>query len=596
MKEIIKSVKPCLKETILTPIFMIGEVLMEVFIPYIVSVLLGFLYIINENPTQANSLTIEIYEKLSPSLGNLGLISLAGLLIVVCSVISLLFGVGGARIGAKAGGKFAQSLRERIYHNIQSFSFENIDKFQTSSLITRLTTDVTNVQQAFVMIIRIFVRAPIMFIMSLIMCLSTNANLSLIYVFSIPVLVVGLMVITVHVHPIFKNMFSKYDAMNERLQENLIGIRVVKSFNREDFEIEKFNKSVDEMRDLGIKAEKVLALNGPIMNFVMYATTLAICYFGTKFFIIKTTMGIPELNLFLSYSSQMLSSLMIVSSMFVMVVMSRASVIRISEVIKEKSSLTNKENPIYEVKDGTIDFENVDFSYNHDSKNLNLEKINLHISSGEMVGIIGGTGSSKTTLVNLIPRLYDVLDGSIKVGGVDVRDYDLETLRNQVSVVLQKNVLFSGSIRDNLKWGNKDATDEEILEACKSAQAYDFVMKSEKGLDTDLGQGGCNVSGGQKQRLCIARALLKNPKVLILDDSTSAVDTKTDSLIRKALRENVPSITKIIIAQRINSIMDADKIIVLDEGKIDAIGTHEELLKTNKIYQEVYSSQMKGDE
>lgn len=596
MKEIIKSVKPCLKETILTPIFMIGEVLMEVFIPYIVSVLLGFLYIINENPTQANSLTIEIYEKLSPSLGNLGLISLAGLLIVVCSVISLLFGVGGAKVGAKAGGKFAQSLRERIYHNIQSFSFENIDKFQTSSLITRLTTDVTNVQQAFVMIIRIFVRAPIMFVMSLIMCLSTNANLSLIYVVSIPLLVVGLMVITVHVHPIFKNMFTKYDVMNERLQENLIGIRVVKSFNREDFEIEKFNKSVDEMRDLGVKAEKVLALNGPIMNFVMYATTLAICYFGTKFFIIKTTMGIPELNLFLSYSSQMLSSLMIVSSMFVMVVMSRASVIRISEVIKEKSSLTNKENPLYEVKDGTIDFENVDFSYNHDSKNLNLEKINLHISSGEMVGIIGGTGSSKTTLVNLIPRLYDVLNGSIKVGGVDVRDYDLETLRNQVSVVLQKNVLFSGSIRDNLKWGNKDATDEEILEACKSAQAYDFVMKSEKGLDTDLGQGGCNVSGGQKQRLCIARALLKNPKVLILDDSTSAVDTKTDSLIRKALRENVPSITKIIIAQRINSIMDADKIIVLDEGKIDAIGTHEELLKTNKIYQEVYSSQMKGDE
>lgn len=596
MKEIIKSIKPCLKETILTPILMIGEVLMEVFIPYIVSVLLGFLYIINENPTQANSITIEIYDKLSPTLGNLGLISLSGLLIVVCSVISLLFGVGGAKVGAKAGGKFAQSLRENIYYNIQSFSFENIDKFQTSSLITRLTTDVTNVQQAFVMIIRLFVRAPIMFVMSLIMCLSTNVKLSLIYVVSIPVLVVGLMAITVHVHPIFKNMFSKYDVMNERLQENLIGIRVVKSFNREEFEIEKFNKSIDEMRDLGIKAEKVLAFNGPIMNLVMYATTLAICYFGTKFFIIKTTMGIPELNLFLSYSSQMLSSLMVVSSMFVMVVMSRASVIRISEVIKEKSTLSNKENPLYEVKDGTIDFENVDFSYNRDKENLNLEKINLHINSGEMVGIIGGTGSSKTTLVNLIPRLYDVLDGSIKVGGVDVRDYDLETLRNQVSVVLQKNVLFSGSIRDNLKWGNKEASDEEILEACKSAQAYDFVMKSEKGLDTDLGQGGCNVSGGQKQRLCIARALLKNPKVLILDDSTSAVDTKTDALIRKALRENVPSITKIIIAQRINSIMDADKIIVLDEGKIDAIGTHEELLKNNKIYQEVYSSQMKGDE
>ena len=339
-----------------------------------------------------------------------------------------------------------------------------------------------------------------------------------------------------------------------------------------------------------------MAFNGPIMNLIMYGVTIAVIYFGTTFYILDGTMVIPDLNLYISYCTQILGSLMTVSMMFVMVVMSRASIRRISEVISEKTTLTNKENPTFEVKNGDIDFENVSFSYANDSNNLNLESINLHIKSGDMIGIIGGTGSSKTTLVNLIPRLYDVTSGTVKVGDIDVRDYDLETLRNNVAVVLQKNVLFSGTIRDNLKWGKEDATDEEILAACKNAQAYDFVMNSLNGLDTDLGQGGCNVSGGQKQRLCIARALLKDPKVLILDDSTSAVDTKTDALIRQALRENVPHITKIIIAQRVNSIQDADKIIVLDEGKINGIGTHDELLKTNKIYQEVYSSQMKGDE
>lgn len=596
MKEILKSIRPCLKETILTPVLMIGEVLMEVLMPYIVSVILGFLYIINGDPFQAGDIAIKIYEKFSPTMSDVLLIFISGLLIVICAAISLAFGVGGARIGAKAGAKFAKSLRERMYHNIQTFSFENIDKFQTSSLITRLTTDVTNVQQAFVMIIRMFVRSPIMFILSFIMCLTTKAELSLIIVIAIPVLVIGLLAICIGVFPVFRKMFDKYDAMNERLQENLIGIRVVKSFNREDFEIQKFKKSNNEVRDLGVKAEKILAFNGPIMSIVMCATNLAVCYFGTTMFIIKSNMGVPELNLFLSYCTQILSSLMMVSMAFVMVVMSKASVNRISEVISEKSTLVNKENPVFELKNGDIDFENVDFSYSHDAKNLNLENINLHIKSGEMVGIIGGTGSSKTTLINLIPRLYDTLDGTVKVGGLDVKDYDLDTLRNNVSVVLQKNVLFSGTIRDNLKWGKEDATDEEILEACKNAQAYDFVMNSSQGLDTDLGQGGVNVSGGQKQRLCIARALLKDPKVLILDDSTSAVDTKTDALIRKALRENVPHITKIIIAQRVNTIQDADKIIVLDEGKIDAIGTHDELLKSNKIYQEVYSSQMKGDE
>ncbi len=596
MKQIIKSIRCCLKETILTPIMMVCEVLMEVLIPYIVSLILGFLYILNGNPAQANELTLNLYDKYIDVLGPIGLISIAGLLIVICSAVSLVFGILGARFGARAGAKFAENLRERIYYNVQTFSFENIDKFQTASLITRLTTDVTNVQNAFVMIIRMFVRSPIMFALSLIMCLNTNVELSLILVIAIPLLIVSLLLIVTHVHPYFVKMFERYDAMNKRLQENLIGIRVVKSFNREDYEIEKFKTATKNLKDIGVHAEKIMAFNGPIMNLIMYGVTIAVIYFGTTFYILDGTMVIPDLNLYISYCTQILGSLMTVSMMFVMVVMSRASIRRISEVISEKTTLTNKENPALEVKNGDIDFENVSFSYANDSNNLNLESINLHIKSGDMIGIIGGTGSSKTTLVNLIPRLYDVTSGAVKVGDIDVRDYDLETLRNNVAVVLQKNVLFSGTIRDNLKWGKEDATDEEILAACKNAQAYDFVMNSLNGLDTDLGQGGCNVSGGQKQRLCIARALLKDPKVLILDDSTSAVDTKTDALIRQALRENVPQITKIIIAQRVNSIQDADKIIVLDEGKINGIGTHDELLKTNKIYQEVYSSQMKGDE
>ncbi|MBE6132833.1 MAG: ABC transporter ATP-binding protein [Erysipelotrichaceae bacterium] len=596
MKQIIKSIRCCLKETILTPIMMVCEVLMEVLIPYIVSLILGFLYILNGNPAQANELTLNLYDKYIDVLGPIGLISIAGLLIVICSAVSLVFGVLGARFGARAGAKFAENLRERIYYNVQTFSFENIDKFQTASLITRLTTDVTNVQNAFVMIIRMFVRSPIMFVLSLIMCLNTNVELSIILVIAIPLLIVSLLLIVTHVHPYFVKMFERYDAMNKRLQENLIGIRVVKSFNREDYEIEKFKTATKNLKDIGVHAEKIMAFNGPIMNLIMYGVTIAVIYFGTTFYILDGKMVIPDLNLYISYCTQILGSLMTVSMMFVMVVMSRASIRRISEVISEKTTLTNKENPAFEVKNGDIDFENVSFSYANDSNNLNLESINLHIKSGDMIGIIGGTGSSKTTLVNLIPRLYDVTSGTVKVGDIDVRDYDLETLRNNVAVVLQKNVLFSGTIRDNLKWGKEDATDEEILAACKNAQAYDFVMNSLNGLDTDLGQGGCNVSGGQKQRLCIARALLKDPKVLILDDSTSAVDTKTDALIRQALRENVPHITKIIIAQRVNSIQDADKIIVLDEGKINGIGTHDELLKTNKIYQEVYSSQMKGDE
>ena len=596
MKNIIKSIRPCLKETIITPIMMIGEVFMEVLIPYIVSVILGILYIIDDKPYQANAFTIDLYNRFHDYLGDIGLISVSGLAIVLCAAISMIFGVAGARYGAKAGAKFAKDLRERMYYNIQTFSFENIDEFQTSSLITRLTTDVTNIQNAFVMVIRMFVRSPIMFALSLIMCISTNPSLSLVLTISIPLLIISLLIIVFNVHPVFIKMFTKYDAMNGRLQENLVGIRVVKSFNREEFEIKKFVKSTDDIKQLAIKAEKILALNAPIMNLIMNGTTVAIVILGTNLFILNGTMGIPDLNLFISYCTQILSSLMTISIMFAMVVMSRASIQRIGEVLQEKTVLTNEENPLFEVRNGDIKFENVSFSYSHDENNLNLENINLDIKSGEMIGIIGGTGSSKTTLVNLIPRLYDVTSGSIKVGGHDVRKYDLVTLRDSVSVVLQKNVLFSGTIRENLKWGKDDATDEEILEACKNAQAYEFIINTKDGLNTDLGQGGCNVSGGQKQRLCIARALLKSPKVLILDDSTSAVDTKTDSLIRQALRENVPHITKIIIAQRVNSIQDADKIIVLDQGKVDAIGTHDELLLNNKIYQEVYSSQMKGDE
>ena len=599
------------KYAILTPLMMIGEVVMECLIPLIMAFLVDFLNIsktfINGFNTveqlqiqlpNVNILRIEVFVKLMEwNFTPLLAIALCGVLIILASFLSLFFGVMGARLGAKAGGLFARNLREIIYKHIQTLSFENLDKYQTSSLITRLTTDVTSCQDAFITIIRMLFRSPVMFVVSFVMCTTIKIELTNILLVAFPILVVALLIIMTSAHPHFEKMFKTYDKLNERIQENLIGIRVVKSFVREDFEIEKFKKTNSVMRETGIKAEKILSLNGPVMNLVMYGSIFAVCFFGGKFFVVgDASMALGDLQAYITYNMQILSSLMMVSMVFVMLVMSRASFKRVNEILNEESTLTNPDSPIYEVKDGSVEFDDVNFSYSNDMNNLHLENASFKVNSGEVIGVIGGTGSSKTTLISLISRLYDVTSGSVKVGGIDVRDYDMESLRDQVAVVLQKNVLFSGSIRDNMKWGNKEATDEEITEALKHAQAYDFVFANEKGLDYDLGQGGVNVSGGQKQRLCIARALLKKPKILILDDSTSAVDTKTDALIRESLRTKIPNVTKFIIAQRINSVQDADKILVLDEGKIMGYGTHDELLENNEIYRDVYESQMKGDE
>jgi len=480
-----------------------------------------------------------------------------------------------------------------MYYNIQNFSFNNIDKFSTSSIITRLTTDVTNVQMAFQMITRIAVRSPLMLIFSLFMAFYINAKISLVFLIAVPVLGIGLTLITMNAHPIFERVFKTYDKLNTVVQENLHGIRVVKSYVREDFEKNKFNEVSGSIYNDFVKAERLVALNSPLMQFVVYGCMLLISWFGAKLIVVGdlTTGNLMSL---ITYIMQILMSLMMLSMVLVMITISKASAKRVTEILDEKSDIVNPENPIFEVKDGSVKFEKVSFSYTKDKKKLCLSKVNVDIKSGETVGILGGTGSSKTTFVQLIPRLYDATVGKVLVGGVDVKKYDLDTLRNEVAMVLQKNVLFSGTIRENLKWGNKEATDEEIIHACKLAQAHSFIETFPDKYDTHIEQGGTNVSGGQKQRLCIARALLKKPKILILDDSTSAVDTKTDALIRKAFREEIPDTTKFIIAQRVSSIMDADKIIILDEGRISAVGTHDELLKTNKIYQEVYNSQVKG--
>ena len=607
----LKALDGVKKYAILTPLSMIGEVVMECLIPLIMAFLVDFLNIsktFKEGHTTIQALTTQL-----PNIDSLRIktfvqlmdwnftpllaIALCGVLIILASFLSLFFGVMGARLGAKAGGLFARNLRQNIYNHIQTLSFENLDKYQTSSLITRLTTDVTSCQDAFMTLIRMLFRSPVMFVVSLIMCTQLKIELTSVLIVAFPVLVVALLLIMTSAHPYFERMFKTYDKLNQRVQENLIGIRVVKSFVREDFEIEKFKKTNAQMRETGIKAEKILSLNGPIMNFVMYGTIFAVCFIGGKYFVIgDASMALGDLQAYITYIMQILSSLMMVSMVFVMLVMSRASIKRVGEILNEKSTLTNPENPIYEVKDGSISFKNVNFSYSNDMNNLHLENADFDIQSGQVIGVIGGTGSSKTTLVSLISRLYDVTSGSVEVGGVDVRNYDMETLRNEVAVVLQKNVLFSGSIRENMKWGKEDATDDEIIEALKNAQAYEFVSNLPGVLDYDLGQGGVNVSGGQKQRLCIARALLKKPKILILDDSTSAVDTKTDALIRESFRTKIPNVTKLIIAQRINSVQDSDKILVLDEGKIHGFGTHEELLENNHIYKDVYESQTKGDE
>ena len=575
IKELAKYIKQYKKDSILTPIFVIGEVVMEVVIPFLM----------------AKIIDVGIQNS------DLNYIFKIGIVLVVSAFLSLTFGMLSGRYAAKASAGFAKNLRQGMFYNIQNYSFTNIDKFSTSSLVTRLTTDVTNVQQAFQMIIRILVRAPIMLIFAFFMVFSINTTLAWIFVFTMPVLAVVLFFIAITAHPYFEKVFKKYDTLNRVVGENLNAIRVVKAYNREEHEEEKFGKVNNEVYNLFKKAEKIVAFNGPAMQLAIYTCILLLSWIGAKL-IVGGTMQTGELSSIITYAWQILSSLMMISFVFVMIIIAQSSAERIIEVLNEESTIKNKENPVKEVKDGSISFKDVSFQYDdaRAEDELPLEDINIDIKSGETIGIIGGTGSSKSTIVNLIPRLYDVIRGSIKVGGVDVKDYDIETLRNEVAVVLKKNVLFSGTIKENLRWGNKNATDEEIVRACKLAQADGFIQEFPDKYDTVLDQGGTNVSGGQKQRICIARALLKKPKILILDDSTSAVDTKTDALIRKAFREEIPNTTKIIIAQRISSIEDADRIIVLEDGKINGIGTSEELLKTNAIYQEVYESQKKGED
>lgn len=571
IKKLASSVRQYKKDSLLTPLFATMEVVMEVIIPLLMAYLID--YGINK--------------------GNMDVVWKIGITLVICTLVSLTFGTLAGNYAAKASAGYARNLRQDMYYTVQDFSFSNIDKFSTASIVTRLTTDVTNVQNAFQMIIRIAVRGPMMLLFSLIMACSVNLKLSLIFIVIIPFLGVGLYLIVRNAHPIFERVFKTYDRLNNVVQENLRGIRVVKSYVREDYEKEKFGKTSEEIYKDFSMAEKLLAFNAPLMQFSMYTCILLISWFGAKM-IVSKTMTTGQLMSFISYSMQILMSLMMLSMVFVMIVISRASAERIVEVLQEQSDLYNCDKPIFEVKNGDISFKNVSFSYAKDKNKLCLNDINVDIKAGETVGIIGGTGSSKTSLVQLIPRLYDATEGSVTVGGVDVRNYDIQTLRNEVAMVLQKNVLFSGTIKENLRWGCEDASDEELVRVCKLAQAHDFISSFPNQYDTFIEQGGANVSGGQKQRLCIARALLKKPKILILDDSTSAVDTKTDALIRRAFSEEIPDTTKIIIAQRISSIEDADKIIVMNGGNIDAVGTNEELLKSNKIYNEVYNSQMKG--
>lgn len=573
VKRLLKCVKEYKKPSLLAPILVIGEVIMEVLLPFFM----------------ARLIDKGIYA------GDMQKIIQYGLLLVVMAIISLFFGAASGHFAAIASCGFAKNLRKEMFEKVQTFSFFNIDKFSTSSLVTRLTTDVTNIQNAYQMIIRIAVRSPIMFISSIVMAFTISAKMSLIYLCVIPILIIALVLIVKQAHPTFMKVFKTYDKLNNVVQENLRGIRVVKSFVREDFEKDKFNGVSNEIYKLFSRAERLISLNQPVMMLCMDLCMILISWIGAKLIITTNQVALTtgELTSMITYAVQILMSLMMLSMIFVMVTMSRASVERVVEVLNEESDLNNRENAIKEVPSGDIDFENVNFSYSKSMDNLCLKNIDIHIKQGETIGIIGGTGSSKSTFVQLIPRIYDTTSGVVKVGGIDVKDYDIETLRNQVAMVLQKNVLFSGTIKENLRWGDENASDEQLEHVCKLAQADDFIQTFPKKYDTYIEQGGTNVSGGQKQRLCIARALLKKPKILILDDSTSAVDTKTDTLIRKAFKDEIPNTTKIIIAQRVSSIMDADKIIVLDNGSIVGFGNHDELLKTNEIYQEVYYSQTK---
>lgn len=572
-KKILSCVGEYKKYAILTPVTIIGEVLMELLIPTIMAM------IIDKGIKN----------------GDIGYVAKMGSIMIAMSLLSLAFGALAGRFAAVAGMGFSKNLRAKLFEKVQSFSFSNVDKFSSSSLITRLTTDVTNTQNAFMMVIRMAIRSPIMFIGAIIMAVRINGELSLVLLIVLPLLALALVLIISKAFPKFLAMLEKYDAMNSRVQENLIGIRVVKAFVREKYEKDNFFNTADIVRKAQVSAEKLIIMNMPVMQIAMYTSIVAVLWFGGNM-AVNGTVGTGELASFITYITQILMSLMMLSMIFIMLVISRASIQRISEVLDEEPSIKDCENSTEKVTDGSVRFENVSFSYFDDMNNLALENINLDIKSGETIGIIGGTGSSKTSLVQLIPRLYDTTSGTVYVGGKDVKSYSLDELRNNVAMVLQKNVLFSGTIRDNLKWGDENASDAEIIDACKSACADDFVQSFPDGYDTDMGQGGVNVSGGQKQRLCIARALLKKPKIIILDDSTSAVDTATDSNIRKAFREKLSDTTTFIIAQRISSVQDADRIIVMDNGKINGIGTHEELLENNEIYREVYESQQKGAE
>ena len=575
IKKLASYIKDYKKATTLTPIFVIFEVIMEILIPYLMARIIDV-------GIQNNDVKyiLEI-----------------GIFLIVAAILSLAFGMLSGRFAAKASSGYAKNLRKAMFDKIQTYAFENIDKFSTSSLITRLTTDVTNVQNAFQMIIRILVRGPIMMIFALIMCFTISPKLACIFLVAIPILAFLLFYIAKKAHPNFETVFKKYDKLNRVVQEDLNGIRVVKAYAKEDVEKQKFKNINDEVFYFFKKAEKIVAFNSPVMQITIYTCILLISWFGSQL-IVGGEMQTGQLSSIITYAWQILMSLMMLSMVFVMIIISQSSAERIIEILDEEPAIKNKNKNIKTVKDGSIVFDNVSFCYSDekDKEKFALRDINLEIKAGETVGIIGGTGSSKSTLVQLIPRLYEATKGKVKVGGIDVRDYDLETLRNSVSMVLQKNVLFSGTISENLRWGNKEATSDELEKACKLAQADEFIQQFPAKYETVLDQGGTNVSGGQKQRICIARALLKKPKILILDDSTSAVDTKTDALIRKAFREEIPDTTKIIIAQRITSIEDADKIVVLKNGRIDGVGTSEELLKTNQIYKEVYESQMKGDE
>ena len=572
IRKLMQSIREFKLFSLLSPLFVVLEVIMEVVIPILMAKLID--------------------DGIDGS-GGMDAVMHYGWILLVCCVLSLIFGALAGHFAAFASAGFARNLRHDMFYRVQGYSFSNIDKFSAASLVTRMTTDVTNVQNAYQMLIRVALRSPVMLIFSMAMAFHLSAKLALIYLAAIPVLGVGLYFIMTRVHPIFERVFKTYDKLNNVTQENLHGIRVVKSFVREDHEIQKFSGISENIYQDFSRAEKRLAFNMPLMQFCMYVCLILVSWFGARM-IVSRTLTTGELMSLMTYAIQILSSLMMLSMVFVMITISRASCERIVEVLDEESDITSPADAVTAVPDGSVDFNHVSFSYSKRKDKCCLEDVDLHIPAGMTVGILGGTGSAKSSLVQLIPRLYDATVGTVQVGGIDVRRYDVETLRQEVAMVLQKNVLFSGTIKENLRWGNPDATDEEMERVCRLAHADEFIQTFPEGYDTYIEQGGSNVSGGQKQRLCIARALLKKPKILILDDSTSAVDTHTDACIRQALRDEIPDTTKFIIAQRVTSLMDADQIIVLDEGRIDGIGTHEELLKNNAIYREVYESQQKG--